>query len=188
VSAKKIYTKTGDNGETSLRGGGVYPKSDAVFEVLGTLDELNACLGLVKAPRMKQINHIVKEVQNDLFSFGAFIADPQSSEKELFELENRVVWLEERIDLTDKEIPPLDNFIIPGGSNTSAQLHLARAVCRRLERRLVELGRKDRSGKKIHGMEVLVKYFNRLSDMLFVLARYVNFKSGVKDIIWKKTL
>ncbi|KKS17047.1 MAG: Cob(I)alamin adenosyltransferase [candidate division WWE3 bacterium GW2011_GWC1_41_7] len=179
--SKPIYTKNGDTGDTSLYSGGRYSKSDEVFEVLGTLDELSASLGLVKAPKNKEINTIINDLQEDLFAIGAFIANLKSPDVELIDLTQKTEEMEKEMDEFSKLLPELTNFILPGGSTTSAQLHFSRAVCRRLERSLIAY--LDRN--ELDNDNELNKYFNRLSDLLFVLARYSNNKSGVHDIIWE---
>jgi cob(I)alamin adenosyltransferase len=174
-----IYTKTGDKGETSLYSGGKFPKSSQVFEVLGNMDELNASLGLVKAPKSKEINTQIHKIQSELFEIGTYIADQRKTAEADEFLKTRTESLESLIDLWDKELPELKNFILPGGTNTAAQLHLSRAICRRLERSLVRYLEEE----KLEETEYR-KYFNRLSDLLFVMARYSNHKGGVSDIIW----
>ncbi|HLC93479.1 MAG TPA: cob(I)yrinic acid a,c-diamide adenosyltransferase [Patescibacteria group bacterium] len=175
----KIYTGKGDNGQSSLIGKEEISKSRPIFDLLGSLDELNASLGLVKAPKSKEINILVSEIQRDLFSIGALLADIESNNV-YSGWDRKTRNIEQNIDNFQSILPELKNFILPGGSATSAQFHLSRAVCRRFERELVRFieseGRAD--------LEPLLSYFNRLSDLFFVLARYSNFKSGVKDVIW----
>jgi cob(I)alamin adenosyltransferase len=174
-----IYTKNGDTGETSLYSGGRFSKSDHVFDVLGDLDELNASLGMVKAPRIKEINELVHSMQQELFEVGTYIADRRRTTEAYDFLKKRTADFEQHIDLLDRELPPLKNFILPGGSSTASALHLSRSICRRLERSLVGYLEKEGLEEKEYRM-----YFNRLSDLLFVMARYSNFRAGVKDIVW----
>lgn len=178
----KIYTKTGDNGETSLLYGKRASKSDPIFGVLGTLDELNASLGLVKAPKNRKINLLVEKVQNDLFALGSLLANPNAKQQPFTNLIDETAGIEKHIDSFNEELPPLANFIIPGGSQTASQLHLSRAISRRLERELVDYFENE---KGTAARENVLRYVNRLSDLLFVLARYANFKNGVKDVLWK---
>lgn len=155
----KIYTKTGDKGETGLLGGKRVLKSDVVVEALGSIDELNAFLGTMDFP--------LEHIQEDLQIISSEIAGHKSLKSVKAEK------LEKEIDRMQKELPELRNFILPKG-----QIHLARAICRRAERRVVDSGR---------GQNDALKYLNRLSDYLFVLARYENFKNGIKETIWNTT-
>lgn len=153
-------------------------KDDNLIVVLGDLDELNSCLGLLHVVRNRKIRTLVLNLQDDLFHLGADLAGGRS----LFRYEERIQQLESTMDALQKDLPLLKNFIIPGGSPSSSWLHLARSVARRLERSLVMLKRR---GKNIPAVtEKAIKYTNRLSDLLFVMARYVNFKLGVKEVIW----
>lgn len=152
----KIYTKTGDGGTTSLFNGKRVKKSHKIIEALGTIDELNASMGLLK----------LTDIQKDLMAISAEVAGYKNQV-----LGSRVQWLEKEIDRMQKELPGLRNFILPTG-----QIHLARAVCRRAERRINFLKNKN-----------ILKYLNRLSDYLFVLARWENFKNKKKEIIWVTT-
>lgn len=176
----KIYTKTGDLGETSLINGDRMSKSSEIFDLLGALDELNAHLGLASASRVSGVEKVITKIQKDLFSLGALLANPELKETDLDYIKHNTSDIEEIIDDLEKDLPKLNNFILPSGTKTAVNLHIARAVCRRLERTLVKCFLK----KEIKGNSIL-KYINRLSDLLFVLARYVNYKLGVKEVIWK---
>ena len=179
----KIYTKTGDSGETGLFNGKRVAKDCLRVAAYGEVDELNAALGLARAtvadPR---ISDLLIEIQKDLFSMGAQLADPDFVEKERslksHIAENRIARLEQCIDDWEMELPPLRQFILPGGSLTGASLHQARTICRRAERQVVHLSHQEKISPQ------LVIYLNRLSDFLFVLARYLNHKSNNPEIPW----
>jgi cob(I)alamin adenosyltransferase len=177
----KIYTKTGDSGDTSLFGGRRVPKSSSRIEAYGTVDELNAHLGSISAlkPDIK-VDEILDQIQNHLFALGADLATPIeiSSPKIQRIKSDDIQKIEAIIDQLDAQLEPLDTFIFPGGSPASAQLHIARTICRRAERLVDALGRKEDIGK------FLLIYLNRLADLLFVLARYVNNISGTKEKKW----
>ena len=179
----KIYTRAGDEGRTSLLHHKNLMKSNVVFNILGTLDELNAALGLLHLARIPKIKEIVISIQNDLFSIGALVANSNVTRKDFAFLYQRVKEIEDIIDALDEELPPLKNFILPGGTEDSARLHLSRAICRRLERLMVSGKQEKLLSSK--GIDYILQYTNRLSDLLFVLARYANHKRGVKDIPWK---
>ncbi|MBI2037316.1 MAG: cob(I)yrinic acid a,c-diamide adenosyltransferase [Candidatus Magasanikbacteria bacterium] len=204
----KIYTKTGDKGETSLLGGKRVSKSCVEMQVIGEVDELNASLGLVVAhlsfvipteveESLKQkrerslrssedsvemtntLINFIQNIQRDLFKFGAELAALQGPLEGSIEKidDSRVKEMEVFIDQFWNELPPLRNFILPGGSLAGAQLHMARTICRRAERQLVGFS------KTISVRTELNIYLNRLSDFLFAAARYVNFKEGAQEII-----
>ncbi len=178
----KIYTKTGDKGDTSLFGGQRVPKDALRIEAYGTVDELNSVLGIVRADnKEKEIDEILEQVQNELFVLGADLATPRSSNaKQIRRVEPKdAVRLERVIDKLDAELKPLRAFILPGGSPVAARLHFARTVCRRAERAVVRLSRNEDIG------EAVTIYLNRLSDLLFVLARYANHCAGVAETKWK---
>jgi cob(I)alamin adenosyltransferase len=179
----KIYTKTGDDGTTGLIGGSRVRKSDARIDCCGTVDELNAALGLaaVAAPGA-ELHERLRAVQADLFLIGAHLATPETSNKaaSLPPLDESIVArLEMQIDSAEEALPPLRNFILPGGTESAARLHVARAVCRRAERLLVDFAM-DRPVPAI-----TLTYLNRLSDWLFVQARWANRHAGVDDVLWK---
>jgi cob(I)alamin adenosyltransferase len=177
-----IYTKTGDAGDTNLLGKSKLTKSETVFEVLGSIDELNANLGFLHKTRIKKIKEITISIQNDLFLIGALVAGRAKSNKDFDFLLTRVHEIESAIDQVEEKLPKLVNFILPGGTETSSRLHLCRVVCRRTERCLVHYYKTE---KKVLGENAVLTYINRLSDLLFVLARYANNTSGVMDTIWK---
>lgn len=182
----KIYTKTGDAGETSLFGGGRVPKDDPRVRAYGDVDELNAVLGFAAAlePHDFELTAL-QTVQRDLFSIGADLAtpDPVKLEKILARSgapisATEVGAIEELIDTHEAKLPALKNFILPGGTPKAAAFHLARTTCRRAERSVVALSRDQRINPAI------IHYLNRLSDLLFVLARSLNSQAGRPDITW----
>lgn len=169
----KIYTRTGDLGQTSLFGGTRVAKHDARIEAYGTVDELSSFLGMVTG-----VDEI-PAIQSDLFEIGAHLASPGTSRFPGVD-PSRIEQLEQRIDAMERELTPLTTFILPGGSPEAARLHVARTVCRRAERRVVAL--EDESP----ATQSTIAYLNRLSDFLFVAARYANLKAGVADVPWSK--
>ena len=177
----KIYTRTGDAGETSLFDGTRVSKSDARVDAYGEVDELHAWVGLARASRLDaDLDEALVRIQRDLFALGAQLADPADKIADRVTKatlgDDDVVRLEQLIDRLEAELPPLRRFILAGGSPAGAALHVARTVCRRAERRMVSLEpRVD---------QVLVCYVNRLSDLLFVLARVVNHRAGVVETEW----
>ncbi len=178
----KIYTRTGDGGETGLFDGTRVPKSDARVDAYGEIDELNALLGVARTLALdSDIDETVAALQRDLFALGARLADP--AERIAARVtkatigQDDVARLESWIDRFEEELPPLRRFILPGGSPAGATLHLARTVCRRAERRIVGLGPEAVE-------PVLIAYVNRLSDFLFVVARVVNKRGGVSEAEW----
>ncbi len=180
----KIYTKTGDRGETGLFGGGRVSKSHPRVEAYGDIDELNATIGLARSiEMMPRIDEVLAPVQRDLFSLGALLATPdhdkvkQQLEKARID-DTRVAELERAIDDGETELEPLTAFILPGGTPKSAALHVARTVCRRAERKVISLG------SEVDVPPIVVKYLNRLSDLLFVLARVANRRAGAPEVIW----
>lgn len=176
-SKVKIYTRTGDRGKTSLYGGKRVFKNHLRVNAYGLTDELNSLLGLVvvKLPD-KRIENFINQIQNDLLLIGSFLAGADVS---LEVLHGRISEMEKVIDCLDKELPKLRNFILPGGTETGALLHFIRAVGRRTEREIVKLS------KQVEIDEKILVYFNRLSDFLFILARYLNFKAGMRETIWE---
>ena len=180
----RIYTRTGDKGDTGLFGGGRVGKDDARVEAYGEVDELNAVLGLARSIElMPRIDEVLVPIQRDLFSLGALLATPEH-EKMRQHLEKariddeRIAQLERAIDAGEVELEPLRAFILPGGTPKAAALHVARTVCRRAERRVVAL-RRD-----VEIPELVVVYLNRLSDLLFVLARVANRRAGAGEVTW----
>jgi len=181
----KIYTKTGDRGDTSLLGGGRVAKDHQRVAAYGDVDEANAAVGLARVTAPADFAApLLESVQRDLFAIGAALASPEPDrlaarvhEKAVVPAE-RIVALERAIDDADAELPVLTAFVLPAGTPKAAALHLARTVCRRAERSVVRLSRDDH----VPG-EVLV-YLNRLSDVLFTLARLANHRAGVPDAAW----
>ncbi len=183
----KIYTRTGDDGTTGLFGGGRVSKSSLRVEVYGTVDELNSVLGVARAanPEDKEMDGILSQLQEELFVLGADLATPIHADKPdgpyVMRLhEGAAASLEGIIDRCEADLEPLKNFILPGGSAQAAQLHLARTICRRAERLSVAF---KEEGVTLNA-EVLV-YLNRLSDLLFVMGRWANHRSGHDEIPWK---
>jgi cob(I)alamin adenosyltransferase len=194
IKKSPIYTKTGDKGTSSLYNGERKPKDDLVFEALGGVDELNSDLGLAREfcllhvrdqETRDELAQMIMDVQNRLLDVGASVATPidNSTEKKLERVkfyEEHLTTLEKWIDLLDHRLPPLRNFILPGGGVCAAQLHVARTVCRTAERRVVPLVRED------HVDPIIQRYLNRLSDFLFVAARTATRGEGKEEVIWKK--
>ncbi len=183
----KIYTKTGDKGETSLVGGQRIAKDDPRIEAYGTIDELNSVVGLVISQLQKHSRIIAGDlttIQHHLFDIGAELASLSNRKTKAIKIprvtERKITWLEKRIDRYTKDLAPLQAFILPGGTEAASSLHLARTICRRAERRIVALGR------VIEINHELVKYINRLSDYLFTAARLTNHQSGSEDVLWEK--
>ncbi|HEX4925784.1 MAG TPA: cob(I)yrinic acid a,c-diamide adenosyltransferase [Bdellovibrionales bacterium] len=187
----KIYTKTGDRGETGLVGGQRVSKADLRLECYGTVDELNSVLGLAassleRSPKFdaatkKQIGGILNSLQNELFNLGSRLAsaDEDTLKKMPVVHEDRITFMESTIDTFTSELPPLRNFILPGGTETAAQIQWARTVCRRAERWTVRLSQSEPVEP------ATVRYLNRLSDFLFVIGRLLNHRAGVQETIWK---
>lgn len=179
----KIYTKTGDAGDTGLFGGARVRKCDPRVEACGELDELNGVLGLVRAEGSlgARFDELLGAVQSRLFDLGAELANAKGKDLGIpLVADDDVVALEQAIDDADRELPPLRTFVLPGGTRLAALLHVARTVCRRAERRVVALAQLEDGAVRA---EVL-RYLNRLSDLLFVLARLANHRAGVPDVPW----
>lgn len=177
----KIYTRTGDDGSTSLFAGGRVIKTHPRVEAYGTIDELNSAIGLVRALKpTPQTDVWLTEVQNQLFHLGADLATPLDAKADwVVRMDaEKIAWLEQTIDQMMEALPPLKNFILPGGSLAAAQIHVARTVCRRAERCVIDLMQTETIG------EFVLPYLNRLSDWLFVLARRENSQAGIQEEQW----
>lgn len=176
-SKVKIYTRTGDEGKTSLYGGKRVFKNDIRVDAYGTADELNSLLGAALSKiKEEKVSNFISGIQEDLFLIGSTLAGAKSN---LSILEIRVGEMERMIDWADEKLSELKNFILPAGAEDATFLFYARAVARRCERKIVKLDQKEPVDPK------LLIYINRLSDLLFEMARYLNFKAGVKETIWK---
>lgn len=176
----KIYTKKGDSGETSLFGGTRVPKSNERIEAYGTVDELNSIVGLAASYELSDPGaKYLRKVQELLFTLGADLATPPSSQARIERIsEDDVSFLEDAIDKLEENLETLKNFILPGGSQPGATLHVARTTCRRAERATVACSKSDDIS------ENCIKFLNRLSDFLFVIARYENKQAGVREETW----
>ena len=186
VQLTKIYTRGGDQGETSLGDGSRVAKHDARVEAYGTVDEANAVIGLVRVEIVsagvdeQALDAVLGRIQNDLFDLGADLCTPENgrrAEGALRIVTSQVEWLEAEIDKINDRLMPLNSFILPGGSPVAANLHLARTVVRRAERCVTKLARSEAVNTEA------VKYLNRLSDLLFVMSRATN-NNGANDILW----
>ncbi len=186
VILNKIYTKTGDDGTTALGNGERIAKSSKRVSAYGSVDELNSFIGLarsfIESDKLKELDKILATIQNDLFDLGAdlCIPDKDKNADSLKIVKSYVKNLEKEIDKLNSQLEPLRSFILPGGTKVSAYVHIARTIARRCEREMIEL-------RQIEEAEIskeAVQYINRLSDFLFVAARYVNLKSDFDDILW----
>src|SRR5436190_16131114 len=180
----KIYTKTGDTGETGLFAGGRVRKDDARIEAYGTVDELNAAIGLARSePLPLEVEQTLERVQSELFSVGAELATPEP-EKHGTALvgDDQIALLEQAIDRMEGELPPLKQFILPAGSRGAALLHVARGVCRRAERRVVTLA----NPPDLEISPRIIRYLNRLGDYLFVAARFANAEAKQPETKWER--
>lgn len=179
----KLYTGFGDKGNTSLFGGEKVSKNNERVEAYGVIDELNSIIGLLDAKvDDPEIKPLLKKIQNELFVLSSEIATPDEAMRQKFNQtisEDHIRNMERTIDLFTEVVEPLRKFILPGGCEGAALAHVARTVCRRAERKLISLVNKH----QINGL--LLVYLNRLSDLLFVLARVINQRKGVKDVVWK---
>ena len=182
----KIYTKTGDDGTTGLLGGVRVRKSDPRVEAYGEVDELNSALAVVRAAGVApDIDSLLGDIQHELFDIGAELATPPNREAKLSapRVSNpQIANLEQAIDRLEQELEPLANFILPGGSLASAHLHLARSIGRRAERRVIALSSDPNVRQEVR--PEVVQYLNRLSDLLFVIARTVNARANIADVPW----
>lgn len=176
----KIYTRTGDAGETGLWGGARVAKDALRVQAYGTVDECNAAIGCARASTNDaELDEVLGRIQNDLFVLGSDLAAPDEHDQVPRCSASDVAWLEQTIDRFEAELDPLRQFILPGGAPAAAELHLARTICRRAERWVVRLAHESPINE-----QVLV-YLNRLSDLLFVLARAANRRAGVPDTPWQ---
>ena len=180
VVLNRIYTRTGDKGDTGLGSGKRVPKFDLRIEAYGTVDETNASVGVARLVSDGDLDAMLQRVQNDLFDLGADLCVPEDtseiSQKALRISDAQVSRLEREIDLMNEKLSPLTSFVLPGGAAAAAHLHVARTVCRRAERLIVKLAQSEPVGT------ACVKYSNRLSDFLFVAARFANLSRG--DVLW----
>ena len=178
----KVYTRTGDDGTTALGTGARVPKNCLRIEAYGTVDELNCQIGVVLAASpITELVEPLRRLQNELLQLGADLCIPEADKNKRLgpQIEqHHITVLEQLIDSLNQSLPPLQNFILPGGSAAAAALHVARTICRRAERVLISLSEKEPIG------EHLVPYLNRLSDVLFVMARFQNQQAGVTDPLW----
>jgi cob(I)alamin adenosyltransferase len=193
ISITRVYTRTGDRGETGLVGGRRVPKDSLRIEAYGTMDELNAIVGIVRTfneerlaegEHHRRLDDVLKKIQNQLFDLGSELATPPGAEYEgMFRFtEAEVTGLEELMDHCQKDLEPLKSFTLPGGGRINAFLHQARTVCRRLERQVLRLSREEPVN------EWDLKYVNRLSDAFFVLGRWVARHMGEKEYLWERGL
>jgi cob(I)alamin adenosyltransferase len=178
VKLTRIYTRGGDKGETSLGGGKRVPKHDPRVAAYGTVDEANAAIGCARLHTSGEADAMLARIQNDLFDLGADLATPEGGKKESLRIiESQVERLETEIDALNEDLRPLDSFILPGGGAAAATLHLARTVTRRAERLITRLAQDEAVNP------LAIRYVNRLSDHLFVLARHLN-DGGAGDVLW----
>ena len=193
IRITRVYTRTGDAGDTALVGGRRVPKDAPRIEAYGTIDELNATLGLARvfnaeglkrSAARRRLDETLRRLQGELFDLGSELATPEDAVYEgMFRVgPEQVTGLERLIDECQKDLAPLKSFVLPGGGRVGGFLHLARTVCRRAERRLLALSRVESTG------EWPLKYVNRLSDLLFVLSRWVGVKLGEPEYLWQRGL
>ena len=181
----KIYTKTGDKGQTSLLGGTRVSKNHIRIDAYGTVDELNSYIGLVRDQKIdERSKNILIEIQDRLFTIGSSLAsDPEKSKMKIPDLKAEdIILLEKEIDALNEILPEMKSFVLPGGHTTVSYCHIARCVCRRAERKIISLS----ENSFVH--ELVVKYLNRLSDYLFVLSRKISQDLNAKEIPWKPRL
>ena len=176
----KIYTKTGDDGTTGIQGGKRISKSNLRIKAYGTIDELNATIGLVLSKKFDDdIENLLRNIQNDLFVAGSDLSNPDLSNMKNRITKEMVANIEKNIDRLENELPPITNFILPGGHEVASLIHIARTIARRAETIVISLNENEKVNDECK------KFLNRLSDLLFVIARTVNKKNGFNDIIWK---
>jgi len=175
----KIYTKTGDAGDTGLQRGKRISKSSDRIRSYGNVDEVNSILGLVLSHKIdRDVEELLKKIQNELFVLGSDLSNPDMDDTQNRISKNMIEELEKKIDEYEKELPPLSNFILPGGADSASLVHLARTVTRRAETNVVSLSKSEKINTECR------VYLNRLSDLLFVIARIINKSSKTPDIIW----
>jgi len=193
IRITKVYTRTGDNGETALVGGKRVPKDSPRIEAYGTIDELNSIVGLARAFNEEKLGEseahrfldlVLRQIQDELFDLGSELATPPEFFQEgMYRVgEGEVKKLEQTIDECQKSLEPLKSFILPGGGKLGAYLHQCRGVCRRAEREILRLSRPEESS------EWPLKYVNRLSDLFFVLARWISKQTGEAEYLWQRGL
>ena len=193
IRITRVYTRTGDRGDTALVGGRRVPKDSARIEAYGTIDELNAIIGLARVfnaeqlergPKPRWLDEVLRKLQNELFDLGSELATPDDAVYEgMFRMgEAQVAALERLIDECQKDLQPLKSFVLPGGGRVGGFLHQARTVCRRAERRILALSRVEPIG------DWPLKYVNRLGDLLFVLSRWVGKHLGETEYLWERGL
>ncbi len=191
IRINRVYTRTGDDGKTALVDGSRVPKDSARVACYGAIDELNSVLGLARSfnassasPARDRLEQILKRLQNELFDLGSELATPPTGEYEgMFKVSaDDVKALEDVIDSCQQDLEPLQSFVLPGGGPVSSFLHLARTTCRRAERDILGLGRDEEIG------EYILPYVNRLSDLLFVLSRWVAVQAGEEELLWERGL
>ncbi len=179
----KIYTRTGDQGQTGLLGGTRVAKNDPRIEAYGTVDELNSNIGMLRDLARPHHTDLLISIQEILFSIGSRLACSSEEEAEKFKVppitDRQIIALEEAMDAMDAELEPMRNFILPGGHPAVSQSHICRTVCRRAERRVIDLA------DQVPVQEVIIRYLNRLSDLLFMLARHLGKLNNVQDTPWK---
>ena len=176
----KIYTKTGDEGKTSLFDNSRVWKSDVRIMSYGAVDELNSSLGIALSLEViPEIKDILIKIQNDLFIVGSDLANPNMSDKKIRTTPEMITFLEQKIDLLEPQLEPLTRFILPGGTLLASIIHMSRTISRRAEAHVVELSKTQETNKDA------AIYLNRLSDLMFVLARTINNRKNMPDIVWK---
>ncbi len=173
-----IYTRTGDTGTTALFGGKRVLKCEELVDVYGSIDELNSWVGYMAAEfATVDVTQFLATIQSDLFTIGSTLAGWKDGG--LTSLETRVKEMEARIDVLEETLPPIKNFILPGGSEKAARAHITRSICRRVERQAVALSQKQTVDP------VIIKYLNRLSDLFFQLARFINKQENIEEVVWQ---
>lgn len=176
----KIYTKTGDDGTTGLQGGRRVSKSDLRIQAYGAVDETNSAIGLALTHELdSDLKELLTRIQNELFVAGSDLSNPDLANTKNRVTESMISHLESEIDRFESELAPLTNFILPGGHKTAASLHLSRTISRRAETLVVQLSKSEQLNTSCQ------KYLNRLSDLLFVMARVANKRNNVPDVLWK---